>query len=378
MSALNIAFAALLFLSTTSASIGADASSLIIPCDNPKLFLAPYVWNRTGSGDTACAEATTPGAYIRALVSGSAKIGMVIDGTGNTGCRPESMPAVEYTIDQGPIQIVQLSRTGEVYTLPLADGLDAAKPHQVDFYFRSADLGQKRWSAPLAHLRLAGLALDPGAKLEDSPLRHKLALGFGDSITEGVGVESRFSNWNEIKMNNALFSWFPIVASALDSEYGQLGYSGLGMQRRLEIPPLVESWDHYDEKTSRLVNGLLVPEPDYIFCALGTNDPGLDLTATYTKWLTDIRKAAPHAKIFCIIPPLGVHRSDITAVVAAVNSGGDRNVFLIDPQALNASFRPVKEGTALGYDGVHPTTYGQALFAAHILVATQKILDQGK
>ena len=47
-------------------------------------------------------------------------------------------------------------------------------------------------------------------------------------------IERRFGSWNDSSMNNALYSWFPIVASALDCEYGQQGHSGLGMVRSLE------------------------------------------------------------------------------------------------------------------------------------------------
>jgi lysophospholipase L1-like esterase len=380
MSAFNPIIPAVLFFAAFTASLHADAPALkVIPCDDAKIFLAPYVWNRTGSGDSARVEATTPGAYVRAAFSGSSSVGMVIDGKGNTGCRPESMPFVEYSLDHGPLKSVQLTKTGDVYTLPLFDGLDATKPHQLDFYFRAADLEQKRWSAPLAHLRLAGLALEPGGKLETCPVRSKMGLFFGDSITEGVGVEKHFTTWNDITGNNALFSWCPIVASALDCEYGQLGYSGLGMVRPLEIPPLPQSWDHYDASTSRLVNGLLVPEPDYVFCCLGTNDPNLDIVPNYTSWLGALRKAAPHTKIFCIVPPLGVHRDDITKIVGSVNASGDPNVYLVDPKGVNELFEtPAPEGSFAGYDGVHPTIHGQALLAANILVATQKILDQAK
>src|ERR1700730_1427509 len=103
--------------------------------------------------------------------------------------------------------------------------------------------------------------------------------------------------------NNARAAWFPVVCAALDCEYGQLGSGGQGMTRALEMPPLGQTWDRYDATTSRLTGGLLVPEPDYVFCGMGTNDFEKDISADYTAWLAAVRKACPHAHLFCVVPP---------------------------------------------------------------------------
>ena len=44
------------------------------------------------------------------------------------------------------------------------------------------------------------------------------------------------------------------------------------MLKPMALPPLPQSWDRYDAATSRLTEGRLVPEPDYVFCCMGTND----------------------------------------------------------------------------------------------------------
>ena len=49
------------------------------------------------------------------------------------------------------------------------------------------------------------------------------AIAFGDSITEGVGVDGLFTSWQKLDVNNARETWFPIVCAALDCEYGQPG-----------------------------------------------------------------------------------------------------------------------------------------------------------
>jgi lysophospholipase L1-like esterase len=315
-----------------------------------------------------------PGAYVKAVFHRSTTAGLIVDGTANRGCPAPSMPVVEYSIDEGAFEHVQLTRAGEVYTLPLGKGLDQGASHRLEVYFRAADLGQNRWISPTAHLRIAGIALDAGGSLLPCPSRPQRAIGFGDSITEGVGVDGLFTSWQSLGVNNARGTWFPIVCAALNCEYGQLGSGGQGMTRPIEMPPLPATWDRYDAATSRLSGGLLLPEPDYIFCGMGTNDFGKDITADYVRWLTAMRTACPHARFFCVVPPLGFHAAEVQAAVAARNKAGDPRIYLIDTAPLKAAFRAGKGATQLAYDGVHPSMYGSAMLGALIAVEVQKIL----
>ena len=351
------------------------ASARTISCDDPKLVFAPYVWLQSGSGEPARAEAAIPGAYLKAAFSGSRTVGIVIDAAANAGGDPNTRPAVEWSVDYGPFQTQLIDLNGGVYTLPLGHDLAAGQAHRVEFYFRAANLGEHRWTASTGHLRLAGLALDDGGSLIDCPRRKKLAIAYGDSITEGVGVESLFTTWQSIDMNNALKTWVPLLASSLDCEYGQVGSGGFGMVKPIELPPLTQTWDSYDKGHSRLQGGLLLPEPDYVFCNLGTNDSGFDITAGYLQWLADMRKACPHSRFFCIVPLMGLHRGEISAAVSARRSAGDARVYCIDLAALEPGFHYTPAGTVFAYEGVHPSAYGQALFAAHLAVEVQKILD---
>jgi lysophospholipase L1-like esterase len=315
-----------------------------------------------------------PGAYFKTVAKGTATIGLVIDGTANAGCPEPSMPVIEYSVDDGPFVIVPLKRTDAVYTLPVSEGLDPAALHKLEVYFRAADLGQARWTASKAHLRIAGLSLDEGGALAAYPKRPKLAIGFGDSITEGVGVDAKFTSWQLLGPNNARCSWFPIVCAALDCEYGQFGSGGQGMVKVLEMPGLIKTWDHYDAETPRLKNGLLIPEPDYVFCCMGTNDfGGIDITAAYMEWLAAVRKACPNTRVFCVVPPSGVHRDEIGAAVAASN---DAKAHVIDIPSLNATITAREGATQLTYDGVHPTAFGNGLFGANVAVKAQEIVGK--
>ncbi len=369
---------AFLFVTVNLLCVGAShGSSSAIPCDDASFGLSPYAWKVTGGGVDARAEATIPGAYFKTIAKGTASIGLTIDGTANAGCPEPSMPVVEYSVDDGPFVIVPLKRTDAVYTLPVCEGLDAAASHKLEVYFRAADLGQARWTASKAHLRIAGLSLDEGGALAAYPKRSKLAIGFGDSITEGVGVDAKFTSWQILGPNSARCSWFPIVCAALDCEYGQFGSGGQGMVKVLEMPGLIKTWDHYDAETSRLKDGRLLPEPDYVFCCMGTNDfGGIDITAAYTEWLAAVRKACPNTRIFCVVPPSGVHRDEVGAAVAASN---DTKAHVIDVPSLNATITAREGATQLTYDGVHPTAFGNGLFGANVAVKAQEIIvKQGK
>ncbi len=360
------------------AAAGDATERVTLPIDHAQMFLAPYVWKMSGLGVDARAEAAMPGAYLKAVVQGTKTLGLIIDGTANRDCPPASMPVVEVSIDEGEFRVVPLTRTGEVYTLPLAEQLDAAGPHRVEVYLRANDLTVKRWTAATTHLRIGGLTADAGATLIAPSVRPRRVIGFGDSITEGVGVDGLFTSWQSLGVNNARETWLPLVCSALDCEYGQLGSGGQGMTREIHLPPLTGTWDRLDAVTSRLTGGFLLPEPDYVYCMMGTNDYDKDITSDYARWLTAMRQACPRSRFFCIVPPLGVHRTEIAAVVAASNATGDQRVHLIETTPLRQLFRAGQGATQCAYDGVHPSRFGQALLGALIAVETQKVLSREK
>lgn len=351
-----------------------------IAVDDANLYWSPYVWHRTGAGQAARAEATMPGAYLKANFQGSKTVRLMIDGAANADCPPQAMPIVDFSIDNGPFQSAPL-KNGKVYAIPLSDKLDPAKEHRLEVFFRASNLGLNRWRASTGRVRIAGLELDAGAKLHPVAVRPKRAIGFGDSIFEGVCVEKLGAYYTDLTMNNARVTWFPLVCAALNCEYGQLGTGGQGMVRPIEIPPLPETWDHYDDKTSRLTDGLLLPEPDYVFCGMGTNDHNpadlslIPIGENYTRWLIAVRKACPNATIFCVAPPLGWHANEIADVVAARNKAGDNNVFLIDLASLRNGFG-VKGATQFADDGVHPSVFGSAVLGAVIAAEAQKVLSQ--
>jgi len=345
------------------------------------LLLAPYVWKVTGTGATARAEATVPGAYFKAKFIGSSTVGLALDGAANAGCPGSSMPVIEYAIDNLPLHVVQLANTSSVYTLSMATGLNPGAPHELVVYFRAADLAQNRWTASRAHLRITGVALDAGGSLQPVAAKPGRVIAFGDSITEGVGVDGQFTSWQILTPNNARGTWLPIVASALNCEYGQLGSGGQGMcVTGLAMPPLLRTWRLYDSSNSRLTGGLLLPEPNYIFCEMGSNDSSISSASfitTYLSWLDGVRVACPHARVFCVTSPFGDnwHAADVRSIVATRRAAGDTKVHLVDLAALEWGFKPTSgAATILTFDGGHPSLYGQALVGSLVTAQVQNVL----
>jgi lysophospholipase L1-like esterase len=353
----------------------------LISVNAAEVCLAPYVWKRTQVAGLAAIEAAMPGAYLKFMAENTRSVGIIVDVTAAKGCPASSMPVIEYSVDNGPFKVLQLTVTGDVYMLMLAEKLDHNRPHHVELYFRAADLMQKRWETSTVHLCLAGIALDHSARLVPVPVRPRKAIGFGDSIIEGVGVEGRFTSWQGLEVNRAAGSWFPLVCAALGCEYGQLGTGGQGiLNKSMEIPPLLQTWDHYDAYTSRLTDNLLLPEPDYVFCGMGTNDfqdrdpkKPCDISDAYLQWLTAVRKACPTADIFCVVPPFGWHFKEIQTAVTVRNQAGDRSVYLIDTAPLKDGFDPENQPSRYAYDGCHPSLYGNAMLASLITAEVQKI-----
>ena len=363
---------------------GEHAAENRIAVDHKNLVLSPYTWKHSGQGESSRAEATMPGAYLRAVFTGSARFGLLVDGTANHGCPAQAMPIVDFSVDGGDFHSLPLADRNEVYCLALATELDPRVRHRVEVYFRAASLGPDRWGATKVHLRVAGVALDKEGSLEPCPVRSKRAIGFGDSITEGVCAEGLCPYYSNLMMNNARVTWLPLVCAALNCEYGQLGSGGLGLMKPMSLPPLSESWDHFDAATSRLTDGRLTPEPDYVFCCIGTNDyegegpqrKQFNITAAYTKWLADVRKACPDTSIFCVPPPLGWHMAEVAAAVASRRNDGDVKVHLIDVTSLLDGYSDKNVATKYATDGCHPTVYGNAVLAALVAAQAEKALDE--
>jgi len=356
----------------------------MITPDNGNLYFSPYTWQKRDNGSRT---ARMPGAYLKFQAENTSKIIVWIDRAENAGCPACSMPVLEVTVNHGAPQVLPVPelRTGENVLYPveaLTDG-DPGKTYCVEFNFRAADLTRSRWFNPDTHLTVAGVELSAGGRFVPPVLRRHLAIAFGDSITEGVGAADTFVSWNDLTANRSAGSWFPLTCAALDCEYGQLGTGGQGIQLgTCNMKALIDTWDKFTDDVSRLINGRLLPEPDYVFCAMGTNDFDqttkvlFDITETALRWLTAVRTACPNAMICWFVPPLGQHDSEIIAAIQACREAGDRRVFRIDSAPARDGFDINCKPSRYAGDGIHPNAEGTGILAA-IAAGTVRAAETG-
>ncbi|MBP5093118.1 MAG: hypothetical protein J6332_03625 [Abditibacteriota bacterium] len=326
-----------------------------IPVTDENVCFSPYTWKTVTSGGIAAREAVLPGAYIKIAFKGTSTFGLVVDATATRGVTHE-LPVLEYSVDNAPFRLVAIATDKDVYTIPMASGLTSST-HTVAVYLRSSGSLTNRYTSKKSHVIVKGFEVDDNGATVEQNIKPKRMIGYGDSITEGVVIEHDGGP-------NARCAWLPMVASALNCEYGQVGVCAIGFSKGVDDwPKFQDSWSRYDAEASRLVNGKFDPEPDYIMLSMGTNDPenGSFFTA-YSIWMRNARAAAPNAVIVLIVPPSGCHREQITK--AAATAG--KNVILVDTPETNIGVHWYSGAAAMSYDGIHPNMYGQGMYASCI------------
>jgi len=343
----------------------AAATSVIIPVNDPAVYWSPGNWDDYGTYKQTFAA----GAYAKFSFSGVTSVDINIDMSAiNAAGLSGSYPIVRTVIDGYIFNDVTLtSGTTTISRTGLSTGA-----HTIEVLLRAIEPSWPRWSNPVG-LRITGFSLPNGGTYSAPTVRGNRMEYHGDSITEGW-VSATISN------NNALHTAVPLIAKALNAEYGQLGFSGQGYAvAGGSRPALPTSYLHYSEGRSRLVGGLLSPMPDYICVEHGTN--GTNSQADVLTVIDGFRAAAPNASIFMMVPANGKGRAEITGAVNARSS--DAKLHLID---LGASYQAgitqgagasVTTGGSNMYasDGLHRNLLSNALVAAGFTAKMQAALD---
>jgi lysophospholipase L1-like esterase len=330
-----------------------DHERVVAPGD-PHLYFSEQNWDMQESG---VALSVNPGAYLKlnfvnssfvglrlrpvatgsaaregqgdAAVAGNSDVGVGSDSAG----RPAPPPAfvdgqymnLIYSIDNGEYVIVPVFNDSTEITLAenLGDS-DLSKPHTLVLYIYNS-LQINRWENP-AHsgsaLLVQGIALNASAATVAPTLRSKRALIFGDSITEGCAAQCKpdpschaDKTKGDLCTNAATKTWGPTVAAALDAEFSQVGFGGLGwlVGGGGGVPPFYtphndtrSSWNKIWRGSPRNFSNL-----DYIFVLHGTND-GIggqkgqqpsEVAASVQGWLSELRATAgPFTEVFLTVP----------------------------------------------------------------------------
>jgi hypothetical protein len=236
---------------------------------------------------------------------------------------------VAYSLDDSALVEVPILTNTTKITLE-AGNLNANDTIDVIFYIYNSMQSRQRWTgvttAKGAGLVVTGLNLDATAKLTTTkvyPLRPKRCVFFGDSITEGVASQCHAdvscTAAGDLCNNAATKTWGTAVAAALDCEYSQVGFGGLGWTVSgggAVVPfftpgdPSKSSWNQIYDGAPRDFAKSGEQPIDYIFILHATNDglrePTQDpaiVSASVTGWLNAQRpKVGPATEIFLTVP----------------------------------------------------------------------------
>ena len=229
--------------------------------------------------------------------------------------------------------------------------------HKVCVILKSSVEQQRRWFAPI---EAKGALLEIEADdFVDLPEDNRPTIEFiGDSITEGISIDTGYSNLHNINDmvywddSTADYAW--LTAKALDFRPITMGYGYLGTTREGAggVPIASESYKYYSDgfpMESRNV--------DYIVINHGTNDRGAEVEhfkAKYYELLNVVRERNPLAKIIALTPFSGCLAKEIKEVVDKFNEEKSDSVFYIDSTGW------------IEPEPIHPTRAGRKTVSKHL------------
>ncbi len=343
--------------STLPGSISSVSDDAVTPVTHSMLQWAPYVWtsqNAAGAmqannvkASSTHVRTTHHGAYLKLSVTSDIASGPVVLNYRQSRLVSTDGVNVECCLD-GTTKLAASLTSASSGAFTMATSLSAGA-HDLYFWIETLVTPTDRWTTPTAALEVTSIKLPPGVELLTPDVRPLNMLVYGDSTSESGGS-----------------GWYHHVAAALGCEVGCPAFGGQGPEENVaanNVPDFEDSWDNYDATQSRLVNGLLVPQPDYIIVNHGHNGTeGASLTAAIARTLAAISAAAPNARIILNVPWLGTNRASVSAAARPANC---QLTDVASAQYLAA----LRWYTS---DNVHPNDGGHGLLAAALL---QKIRD---
>lgn len=333
---------------------------------DPRVVWSPGNWDDRGT----CKVSNAPGAYAKLAFSGvsvSAKVD--VSQLVAAAVAAGSYPIIRSVVDGWNFVDTKLTSASTVVT---RSGLTSGA-HTVEFYFLATDPAVARWGGdPVNAIRITGFSVDAAGAVTQAAARSKTAIFYGDSISEGWAALGTAAPAG----NSALHTTIPVIAQALNAEYGAIAYSGQGYATAGgDVPAVIDAWDKFSSGRSRLTSGKFAQQPDYIFIEHGAN--GTSTQAQVQAVISGFRAAAPNARIFVQIPAGGFGRAGITAAATAA-AASDARVHLLD---LGAEYQVGidksmgNQQTMYAVDGLHRNGLSNARVAGGYIRQAQAILD---
>jgi lysophospholipase L1-like esterase len=357
-----------------------------VAISDPAFFFSPYNTFSDGPGPLQANNVregssyvlwNQAGSYLKVSFTGTSAV-LVLDTSSIT---EGEMPKVKWSLDDGPMVTRQLAR-GQT-ALPLASKLKSGQ-HTLLFSLAAIDINEDRWKVPKEAIRIKALQLDAGSRVlplsGPVTVRHKNAVFFGDSITEGAWLlgdsfqqsNGKYLDW--VSRSDATLAWPATLAAALHTEYGNCGSGGTSWIRPMHPyrPPLTESWDWFFAGHSRLLSGKLTPTPDYVFVNLGTNDGANDTSAAVLPWLQAVRKAVAKQTLIFVLIPFGQQNRE--SLYRAVERSHDSKVKIVDlGPDWSKGLHHYGQPSLVSFDGLHPNLDASGLYACLLALKVQKL-----
>lgn len=378
-----------------------ERAAVALPVDSPAFVFSPGNWTGDeGRGGKFYRQTWNPGAYFRVTWESESKDDTPPTLLLDTSTHGESFgaPKLAYCLDgiwQGDVPCAE--------EIPLEGARPSGKHSLTVFLKSSAQI--ERWGSEGVSgrnvLRVRGLRIAGGGRpvMDEAPA--KWALIVGDSITEGVGVYE-------------LECYSHLVGEGLRSlgyEYGVSACGWSGWINRGDNPPgdvpgyyvvknsvdgaggqyldELSRWNKIDASHSLLdakghisATGSAGREPSVILINYGTNDAlwkqnAGDVQAGMSQCLIALRRAAPEAHIFVLIPFGQYKAEELHRAVHAFQSArpGDQRLTVIDLGPDAARALTVKSGY---WGGLHPNPRAHATFAAKIIAEMTAALSSGR
>jgi hypothetical protein len=297
---------------TNPTAISYNVGSVTIDRTNAALYYSPGNWADDGTSRISA----NPGAYVKFSFTGTALTLLTTALASMT-----AYPQLRAIIDAKAYD-VGMSTSG---SYPIVTGL-ASGTHTCELYLRSSLYSAGSWWTFVNALKITGLKLDAGASVTAPTTRPYISFIFGDSLTQAYFLDGTNSPGDD----DALGNYVSPMAEALNSEYSQVGWGGtsFALAGVSNVPAFNTSYALVASGFSRMTAALFATQPDYITVMLGTN--GTTVQSDVATSISNLRTAAPNARIFFIVPGNGSGRAAITAAVNATITAGDTKLTLID------------------------------------------------
>lgn len=307
-------------------------------------------WN---TQDENMAVTTAPGAYLEIAFKGELAT-LLFD----TDFNAENFPHLYISVDGGPMIESVLSPFIHIKT-------GSGGAHTLKVIYKSSVEDLNRWYNKLLN-KVTFLGLEADAEAPLAPDVRKTIEFIGDSITEGVLVETRtydkVDTQNRVYQDDVTATYAWQTAELLNLRPYIMGYGAVGITKSGSggVPKVIDSYPFNYENSPAAA-----PNANLIVINHGANDMGAPAevyTKGYLELLDLVRSRNPKSKIVVLSAFCGAHVNELEAAIADYNKEKSESIAFI-----NGSNWVPKEP-------LHPLRAGHKIIAGYLAEELKKFL----